>query len=137
MSKKIVVSLSLSVFVAFLLIACSGSETTTSNGNSTSDSANKPATTTSSPSSSKTTASTDDDKIGVPECDEFLTKYEACISGKVPEMARAQYKSTLADWRKRWREQANNAQTKASLAQGCKQARDSVKDALKMFGCEL
>ena len=30
------------------------------------------------------------DKIGVAECDDFIDKYEACITGKVPEAARAQ-----------------------------------------------
>ena len=43
------------------------------------------------PTPAATTASTG--KIGVPECDDYLAKVDACVSGKVPEAARAAYKA--------------------------------------------
>ncbi len=70
--------------------------------------ANKPAMASSTPAAMTSTpganAKTSDSggKIGVPECDEFITAYEACISKNVPEAARAQYKTILAQWRDSW-----------------------------------
>ena len=83
-----------------------------------------------------TTASTGD-KIGVPECDDYLDKYENCVSSKVPEAARAQYQATLAQTRKSWRDLAANPQTKASLAAACKTATESARTSLKSLGCEF
>jgi hypothetical protein len=77
------------------------------------------------------------DKIGVPECDDYLAKYETCVSSKVPAAARAQYESTLAQTRKSWRDLAANPQTKASLAQACKQATESARASMKSMGCEF
>ncbi len=69
---------------AFVLIGCS--KTDTMSNNSTATNSNKTATTTTAPSG---------DKVGVPECDDFIAKYEACVSGKVPEIARGPLNSTL------------------------------------------
>jgi hypothetical protein len=66
-----------------------------------------------------------------------LAKYEACISGKVPEAARAQYNSALAQTRKQWRDLAANPQTKTGLGQACKTASESAKQAFKSFGCDF
>ena len=84
------------VLCAAILVGCSKTETTdnTAAGNS-----NKPtttATTTTTPATTTTTASTSDGKIGIPECDEFIAKYEACTN-KVPEIVRAQYKSASSN----------------------------------------
>src|SRR2546423_11187826 len=75
------------------------------------------------------------EKIGVPECDDFIAKYDACVSSKVPEAARAQYKSALAQWRESWRGLAQNPQTKATLVSVCKQAAEQQAAALKSYGC--
>ena len=70
----------------------------------------------------------------MPECDDFIKKYEACTS-KVPEMAREQYKSAMVQWRDSWKKLAENPQTKASLASACKQAAEQQAAAWKMYGC--
>ena len=75
------------------------------------------------------------EKIGVPECDDFIAKYDACVSSKVPEAARAQYKNALAQWRESWRGLAQNPQTKATLVSVCKQAAEQQAAALKSYGC--
>lgn len=116
-----------------VLVACSTTETTNnSNTSSTSSTAEKPATT-STPAT--TTASTSGDNIGVPECDDFITKYDACVSNKVPEMVRAQYKDAIARWRTEWRRMANDPATRGQLAAACKQAAEQQGAALKSFGC--
>ena len=121
-----------SVVCAIVLIGCSKTET----GNNSNSTANTEKSTGSAPSTgaSSTTASTSGDKIGVPECDDFIAKYEACTN-KVPEMVRAQYKEALTRWRTEWRKLANDPNTKGQLASACKQAADAQATAWKMYGC--
>jgi hypothetical protein len=148
MVKRFFVSLALAVACALLLIGCGGStETNSSNATTanktatttTTTTTSTPATTTTSTPASTptTTASTTGDKIGVPECDNFIEKYEACITGKVPEAARAQFNATLKQWRDSWRQAAATPQGKAGLAQGCKVAADSARQSMKAFGCDF
>lgn len=120
------------VMCAAILIGCSTTET--SNSNTSTENSNKASTTTSTPATTTTTASTGD-KIGIAECDDFIAKYEACVSGKVPEVARAQYQSALKQWRDSWRQLAENPQTKGTLAAACKQAAETQAAAMKQFGC--
>src|SRR6266581_4654739 len=75
------------------------------------------------------------EKIGVPECDDFIAKYDACVSSKVPEAARAQYKSAVDQWRSSWKKLADNPSTKGTLAAACKQAAAQQEAALKQYGC--
>lgn len=117
--------------LGLVVMACSKTETTT-NTNTTSSTTEKPATT-STPAT--TTASTSGDNIGVPECDDFIAKYDACVSNKVPEMVRAQYKDAIARWRTEWRRMANDPATKGQLVAACKQAAEQQSAALKAFGC--
>jgi hypothetical protein len=155
MMKRIFVSLAIIVTCALALAACGGSDSTTGNGSSanasnqttstttttatpattSSSPATTPTTTTSSPASTSTASS--GDKIGVPECDDYLTKYEACISGKVPEAARAGYSSTLNRTRQQWRKLAETPQGKTTLASACKLATEQSRQTMKSFGCEF
>jgi hypothetical protein len=75
------------------------------------------------------------DKIGVPECDDYIAKYEACINSKVPENLRATYKGAFDSARKAWRDAAATPQGKAGLATACKAAQDNAKTTLSSFGC--
>jgi hypothetical protein len=147
MLKKIFVPLLLSVACALLLAACGGSDNTSTTNTTNTTAANKSTTTTtttttSTPSTTTTTSTpatttpASGDKVGVPECDEYLSKYEACLS-KVPEAARAQYQATFAQVRKSWRDIAATPQGKAGLAQACKMATDQAKASMKPFGCDF
>lgn len=119
-----------SLVFAVVLVGCSKTET---NENKTAGSRDKPASST----PATTTAATSGDKIGVPECDDFIAKYDECVSSKVPEVARAQYKSAVEQWRASWKKLAENPQTKGSLASACKQAAEQQNAALKSFGCSF
>ena len=118
------------VLCAFVLIGCTKTETT-NNSNSTTTTSNTNRTTTTTTTS---TAPATGDKIGVPECDDFIAKYEACTD-KVPEAGRAQYKDALAQWRKSWKQLAANPATRGTLAAACKQASDSSAASWKAYGC--
>jgi len=125
-------SLILCVVFATVLIGCSTTETNT-NGSATTSNSNKAATTSMTPAS--TTASTAGEKIGVPECDEFLAAYETCVSSKVPEAVRAQYKTSIEQWRTSWQKLAANPATKGTLAAACKQSAEQARASMKSFGC--
>jgi len=75
------------------------------------------------------------DKIGVAECDDFITKYEACVNSKVPETARSMVKANLDSMRNAWKQAAATPQGKAGLATGCKQALEQTKTTMGSYGC--
>ena len=125
------IKISLCVVCTIVLIGCAKTETS-NNSNSTSN-ANKAATAAASPAAA-TTASAGE-KIGVPECDDFIAAYDACVSSKVPETARAQYKTAIAQWRSSWSKLAANPNTKATLAAACKQSAESARASMKSYGC--
>jgi hypothetical protein len=137
MLKKIFSPLTLCVAGGLLLLACGSSDTSnntaTTNANRAATNTTAPATNTAATNTTATTASAE--KVGVPECDDYLAKYDACVTGKVPEAARAQYNASLAQMRKSWHDLAANPQTKASLAQACKTATETARTAMKSYGC--
>jgi predicted small secreted protein len=142
MLKKLIISIAIFASCALLLTACGGSSNT-SNGNANSvatDNANKASTTgTPAPAASpaSTTSKTSGEKIGIPECDDYLARYEACVSGYVPEAARAQYNASLDTLRTSWRQMAADPKTKAGLAKTCEIATERAKQDFKMFRCEF
>ena len=84
--------------------------------------------------STKSTASSAD-KVGVAECDEYIEKYDACVTGKVPEAARAAMRSSIEQMRQLWKSAAANPQTKAALASGCKQTLETTKQSMSSYAC--
>jgi hypothetical protein len=123
-----------SILGAAILIGCGTTET--SNSNTAAGNSNKAATTSSSNTgSSSTTAPASGDKIGIPECDDYIAKYETCVRGKVPEAARASLESSLKTARDNWKKAAENAQSRGTLAAACKQASDAAAASMKAYGC--
>ncbi|HKC66153.1 MAG TPA: hypothetical protein VKB86_21085 [Pyrinomonadaceae bacterium] len=141
MLKKIFFPLALVAAFALVLTACGGGSnnaTTSNNSSAPANTSNKTSTTsTPTTTSSPTTKAETGDKVGVPECDDFLAKYEACVTGKVPEAARPQFKAALEQWRTSWRKTAETPEGKAGLTQACKAALDQTKVSMKSFNCEF
>ena len=125
---KLRILLPLCAVCALLLVACSKTEVTT-NRSETPSTASAPA-----PAASTAPVAAGD-KIGVPECDDFIAAYDACVSSKVPEVARAQYKASIEQWRTSWKKLAENPATKATLAQACKQSAEQARTSLKAYNC--
>ena len=46
---------------------------------------------------------------GIAACDDFLTKYDACVVSKVPEAQRAMYKTQIDQTRKAWVDMAEES----------------------------
>ena len=125
------ISLLLCVVCAIVLVGCSKSAAPTNEGAAAPANTNKAATST----TPAKTATASVEKIGVPECDDFIAAYDACVSDKVPEAARAQYKTAIAQWRSSWSKLAANPQTKPTLAAACKQSAESARASMKSYGC--
>jgi hypothetical protein len=122
----------LGVVCAIVLVGCSKSETPGNGPSATTANVNKAA---ASSTPTAATANTAGEKIGVPECDAFIANYDACISGKVPEAARAQYKTAIEQWRTSWHQLAANPSTKGTLAAACKQSAEQARLAMKSYNC--
>lgn len=86
-------------------------------------------------STSTTTSKPPMSSFGVPECDDYITKYEACINGKVPEATRAMVRQQLDATRAQWQQAAATPEGKAGLATGCKMALDIAKTAMQAYSC--
>lgn len=126
------------LLIAVLLIGtigfanCSSAPTATNNGNTAVAVNTKPANTTTDATKTETMTG---DKIGVPECDEYIEKYEACVNSKVPEAQRAMLKAPFEAQRKAFKDAAANPQAKAGLATGCKQAIETAKQSMSAYSC--
>lgn len=77
------------------------------------------------------------DSVGVPECDDYIAKYEACVSDKVPAAAQASMKQSLQTMKASWKQAAATPAGKAGLAQGCAQAAAAAKTAMGAYGCQF
>ena len=129
MSKSLLLMLCL--LTGLLVLACAPGADTNRN--------NVAPANTSTPASSATastnTNSSTGDAIGIAECDSFLTSYDNCVSTKVPESVRAQYKTALATWRTEWKRLADNPQTRGTLAGICKTQLETARTQFKAFNC--
>lgn len=121
------------ICVASLIVFASCAKTENGNSNTASTNANAPAATTAPATTAPATAAAD--KIGVPECDDFIAAYDACVSSKVPEQVRAQYKASIEQWRSSWKKLADNPSTKGTLAAACKQSAESARTSMKTYNC--
>jgi hypothetical protein len=74
---------------------------------------------------------------GIAACDDFLTKYDACVVSKVPEAQRAMYKTQIDQTRKAWVDMARNPSAKATMESTCKQTLDATKASLTAYGCSF
>jgi len=74
-------------------------------------------------------------EFGVPECDDYIAKYLACIDSKVPEAGRAMVRQSLDQTKAQWKQAASTPQGKAGLATGCKAATDAARTAMQAYGC--
>lgn len=75
-------------------------------------------------------------KVGIPECDDYIDKYQKCLSGKVPAAAQAAMKAGFDQTVDAWQKTAATPEGKTGLAMACKAAIDGSKQAMNAYGCE-
>jgi len=115
----------------FFLANCSTTPTTNSN---TAVVVNKPA---DSPKTADVPKTASTDSVGVPECDEYIKKYEACltkIAEKAPQAAPGM-KTGFEQQRNAFKQAASTEQGKATLASTCKQAIETAKQSTSAYAC--
>ena len=84
-----------------------------------------------------TASAADSSLIGIAECDEFLKKYEACLS-KMDAKNRESYMENLVSFREQYQELAKNDAVKAALPEQCRSSQESLSASLIAdFGCEF
>lgn len=71
---------------------------------------------------------------GIAACDDFLKKYEACVTSKVPDAQKAMFQGQLDQMRKAWADAAKTP-AKANLEAACTQSAEQTKAALSSLGC--
>jgi hypothetical protein len=75
------------------------------------------------------------DLVGVPECDDYLKKYEACLDLNVPAEVRGAFRKSLEQTRNSWRAASSTPEGAKNLGLVCKQIRESRKRELVPYGC--
>ena len=74
---------------------------------------------------------------GIAACDDFLKKYEACVTSKIPAAQKNTFQAQLDQMRKAWSDAAKNATAKATLESTCRQSAEQMKGAMSSFGCSF
>lgn len=64
--------------------------------------------------------------IGVKECDEYITKYSACL-GKMPAETKTAMEGAFTQMKTAWKQAAATPAGKDGLVAGCKAAMDAIK----------
>lgn len=76
--------------------------------------------------------------FGVPECDNFITKYVACVDLRVPADQKARLMDDLHEHRGKWRELAKMEQGKLAVGLSCRGVAQRLKGDLTVdYGCEF
>lgn len=137
MSKSLLLMICL--LTGLLILACGKTAETNRNANAVAPSnstAPAPAGSVVTNRNTNSSAATNPaDKVGIEECDTFLTAYDNCVSTKVPESSRAQYQQALANWRTSWKKLADTPATRATLANICKNQLETARTQLKAYNC--
>jgi len=120
----------LCILTGLVVLSCSKSDETNRNAAAPAP-AGSPAAATNRNANAPATA----EKVGVAECDNFITAYETCVSSKVPEASRAQLQQAVAAWRAQWKKLADNPQTRGTLAAACKTQLEATRTQMKAYGC--
>jgi hypothetical protein len=74
-------------------------------------------------------------EFGVPECDEYMNKWMACVDSKVPAEHRGMYKTAIEQSKSSWKQAASTPQGKQGLATACTQQLAATKQALAAYNC--
>ena len=75
--------------------------------------------------------------VGVPVCDDFIAKYDTCVTTKMPAAQQATFKGQLDQMRKAWADMAKTPQGKTQLEQMCKMQAEQMKTAAQAYGCSF
>ena len=118
--------------------ATNKSTTATKNQTANTAGTEKTATETTKTETAKTETAPAGDSVGVAECDEYIKKYEACLTKIAASSPAAQgpLKQAFEAQRAGFKSAASTTQGKATLASTCKQAIATAKASTSAYACE-
>ena len=122
------------IVIGLLVLACAKSVETNKNGE-TNATAPVAAGTPVAPPTNRNDNTGATAVVGVAECDTFITAYENCVTTKVPEAARAQFRTSINTWRTEWKKLADNPQTRPTLVNVCKTHLENARTQMKAYNC--
>ena len=76
-----------------------------------------------------------EEDVGIPECDDYIRKVEACIASGVPENERPGLQSKLDAQRKRWRAGAKSEFDRPAMVDACRSATASANHDFAGYDC--
>jgi hypothetical protein len=76
------------------------------------------------------------DFVGVPECDEYIERYAACLKDNVPAAQRALMAKSLKTMRSAWKKAAYTDVGRRGLARACKTALSTARKTMSAFKCD-
>jgi hypothetical protein len=123
-------SLSVALAASLAVAACGGGASQQQSAPQAPPATQAPATT-----AAAAPAATGAAEFGVPECDDYINKYVACIDSKVPEAGRAMIRQQLDQTKAQWQQAASTPEGKAGLAGACKTMTETAKTAMAAYGC--
>jgi hypothetical protein len=75
-------------------------------------------------------------EFGVKACDDYMTKYTACINAKVPESSRPEMNQALEHTKVQWKALAATDAGRQALTAACTQASALAKSTTQAYGCD-
>ncbi|MBF0493331.1 MAG: hypothetical protein HQM15_11215 [Deltaproteobacteria bacterium] len=75
--------------------------------------------------------------LGVAECDDYIARYQKCVTEKVPEKAKKAYREGLEVTLNYWKTQTDTPEGKMGLVTACKVAYMGSRTTMAAFGCEF
>jgi hypothetical protein len=75
-------------------------------------------------------------EFGVKACDDYMTKYTACINVKVPESSRPEMNQALEQTKVQWKALAATEAGRQALTAACTQASTLAKSTTQAYGCD-
>ena|SRR5690349_23870930 len=123
------------ILIGLLVLACGKAVETNRNGNANTATATAPTGPVAPPTNKNNNTGASVAQVGVAECDTFITAYENCVTTKVPEAARAQFRTTMTTCRTEWKKLADNPQTRPTLVNVCKTHMENARTQMKAYGC--
>ena len=83
------------------------------------------------------TGGTQAQTIGIAACDQFVTKYEACVGSKVPAAQQSCFKGMVDQMKGAWAAAAKDEATKGDVEAMCKQTAEQMNATMKSYGCSF
>ena len=74
--------------------------------------------------------------LGIPECDEYIFKFQNCVEGQVPELAKIPLKIGFEKAISEWKKTAAFPEKRSELGPACALAMDASKKATTRFQCQ-